>query len=71
MRYDKASLCQNPFTYILLLLGKKDIACYTEDFVMHKFVKSRFLCIAQEAILMAVVTFTETVSTMIKINCRL
>ena len=60
------SLCQNPYTYILLLL-EKNIACYTEEVVMHKFVnKSRFLCVAQEAISMPVDTFTETVSTTIK-----
>ena len=59
------------FCIYFTITGKKNITCYTEDFVMHKFVKSRFLYIAQEAILTAVVTFTETVSTMIKIDCRL
>lgn len=37
--------------YIYFTITGKNIACCTEDFVMQKFLKSRFHCIAQEAIL--------------------
>ena len=45
VRCNEVSLYQGSFRYILLLLGVKKIICYTEDFVIKKFVISRFHCI--------------------------
>ena len=45
VRCNKVSLYRGPSPYILLLLGVKKIICYTEDFVIKRFVISRVHCI--------------------------
>ena len=45
VRCNKVSLYRGPFPYILLLRGVKKIIRYTEDFVIKRFIISRFHCI--------------------------
>ena len=49
----KSRVCYSGFIFHVLLSPKyswlKNIACYTEDFVIQRFVKSRFHCISPSA----------------------